>query len=276
METEEAWSTLAAVLQSPEEEIDLDQTALILASTEYPELDITEETAVLDSLAAGAARRLGDLQDPLSSVNTLSEYLFDEVGFRGNQDKYYDPRNSYLNEVLARRLGIPITLSLIYIETGRRLNLPLLGVGMPGHFVVRHRDLEDLLVDPFHGGILLTEKECAERVSQATQSEIVWDQRYLSPISNRDFITRMVRNLKSAYFNRQDYGRTLRVIDWLLLVEPEVVQEHRDRGIVNCQIGNYVQALNDLRFYIASSSRIGDLEAIQGLIVRIEGLTKEL
>ncbi len=202
METEKAWSALAAVVQSPEEEIDLDQTALILASTEYPELDITQETAVLDSLAAGAARRLGDLRDPLSSVNTLSEYLFDEVGFRGNQNTYYDPRNSYLNEVLARRLGIPITLSLIYIETGRRLNIPLLGVGMPGHFVVRHRDLEDLLVDPFHGGILLTEKECADRVNQATQNEIVWNQRYLSPISNRDFITRMVRNLKSAYFNR--------------------------------------------------------------------------
>lgn len=276
METEKAWSALAAVVQSPEEEIDLDQTALILASTEYPELDITQETAVLDSLAAGAARRLGDLRDPLSSVNTLSEYLFDEVGFRGNQNTYYDPRNSYLNEVLARRLGIPITLSLIYIETGRRLNIPLLGVGMPGHFVVRHRDLEDLLVDPFHGGILLTEKECADRVNQATQNEIVWNQRYLSPISNRDFITRMVRNLKSAYFNRQDYDRTLRVIDWLLLVQPEVVQERRDRGIVNYQIGNYTQALNDLRFYIASSPCPEDLETIQGLIVRIEGLTKKL
>ena len=276
METEKAWSTLAAIVQSPEEDIDLDRTALILAATEYPELDIAQEIAVLDSLAAGAARRLGDLRDPLSSVNTLSEYLFDEVGFRGNQDKYYDPRNSYLNEVLARRLGIPITLSLIYIETGRRLSVPLLGVGMPGHFIVRHPDLEDLLVDPFHGGILLTEKECAERVSQVTQTEVVWNQRYLSPISNRDFITRMVRNLKSAYFNRQDYGRTLRVIDWLLLVQPEVVQERRDRGIVNYQLGNYVQALNDLQFYISSSSRIGDLEAIQGLIVRIEGLTKEL
>ena len=276
METEKAWSTLAAIVQSPEEDIDLDRTALILAATEYPELDIAQEIAVLDSLAAGAARRLGDLRDPLSSVNTLSEYLFDEVGFRGNQDKYYDPRNSYLNEVLARRLGIPITLSLIYIETGRRLNVPLLGVGMPGHFIVRHRDLEDLLVDPFHGGILLTEKECAERVSQVTQTEVVWNQRYLSPISKRDFITRIVRNLKSAYFNRQDYGRTLRVIDWLLLVQPEMAQERRDRGIVNYQLGNYVQALNDLQFYISSSSRIGDLEAIQGLIVRIERLKKEL
>ena len=159
METEEAWRKLTAIAQYPEEEIELDWAALVLAVTEYPELDIAQETAALDSLAAGVARRLGDLRDPLFCVNTLSEYLFDELGFRGNQDEYYDPRNSYLNEVLIRRLGIPITLALVYIETGRRLGVPLLGVGMPGHFMVRHRDVEDLFVDPFHGGILLTEEE---------------------------------------------------------------------------------------------------------------------
>ena len=276
METEEAWSKLTAIVQSPEEEINLDWAALVLAATAYPELDINQETAALDSLAAGAARRLGDLRDPLSWVNTLSEYLFDEVGFRGNQDEYYDPRNSYLNEVLARRLGIPITLSLIYIQTGRRLGVPLLGVGMPGHFIVRHRDVEDLFVDPFHGGILLTEEECADRVRQVTQTEVVWNQRYLAPISNREFITRMVRNLKGAYLNLQDYARTLRVIDWLLGVQPEVAQERRDRGIVSYQLGNYAQALDDLRAYVASPSPMGDMEAVLGLIARIERLAEEL
>ena len=272
METEEAWRKLTAIAQYPEEEIDLDWAALVLAATEYPKLDIAQETAALDSLAAGAARRLGDGRDPLSCVNTLSEYLFDEVGFHGNEDEYYDPRNSYLNEVLARRLGIPITLSLVYIEAGRRLGVPLLGVGMPGRFMVRHRDVEDLFVDPFHGGILLTEEECADRVRQVTQAEVAWDRRYLAPIGNREFIARMVRNLKGAYLDRQDYPRALRMIDWLLAAQPEAVQEWRDRGIVSYHLGNYAQALDDLRAYLGSPSPIGDAEAVRGLIARIEGL----
>ena len=172
-------------------------------------------------------------------------------------------------------MGIPITLSLVYIETGRRLGVPLLGVGMPGHFVVRHRDVEDLFVDPFHGGILLTEEECADRMRQVTQTEVVWNQRYLAPISNREFIARMVRNLKGAYLDRQDYARTLRLIDWLLAVQPEAAQERRERGIVSYQLGNYVQALDDLRAYLAFPSSIGDSEAVRGLIARIEGLATE-
>ncbi len=270
METEEAWRHLFAIAQAPEE-IDLDRAALVLAATEYPELDIAQEIVALDSLAAGAGRRLGDQRDPLLCVNVLSEYLFDEVGFRGNEDDYYDPRNSYLNEVLVRRLGIPITLSLVYIETGRRLGVPLLGVGMPGHFMVRHRDVEDLIVDPFHGGILLTEQECADRVMQMTQAEVVWDRRYLDPIGNREFIARMVRNLKGAYLGRNHHGRALRMIDWLLAAQPEAAQERRDRGIVSYQLGNYSEALDDLRAYLASPSTIGDAEAVRGLIARIEG-----
>ena len=271
MGAEEAWRELLAIAQSPEKALDLDRSALVLAAAEYPELDIAQEIAALDSLAAGAARRLGDQRDPLSCLNTLSEYIFDELGFRGNNDDYYDPRNSYLNEVLSRRVGIPITLSLVYIETGRRLGVPLLGVGMPGHFMVRHRDVDDLFVDPFNGGILLTEAECAERVRQVTWAEVDWDRRYLAPIGNREFIARMVRNLKGAYMERQDHSRALRMIDWLLAAQPEAVEERRDRGIVSYRLGNYSEALDDLRTYLASTSRVGDAEAVRDLIARIEG-----
>lgn len=271
MGAEEAWRELVAIAQSPKEEIDLDRSALVLSAAEYPGLDIAREIAALDSLAAGAALRLGDQRDPLSCLNTLSEYIFDELGFRGNEEDYYDPRNSYLNEVLSRRVGIPITLSLVYIETGRRLGVPLLGVGMPGHFMVRHRDVDDLFVDPFNGGILLTEAECAERVRQATWAEVAWDRRYLAPIGNREFIARMVRNLKGAYMERQDHARALRMIDWLLAAQPEAAQERRDRGIVSYRLGNYSEALDDLRTYLASPSPVGDAEAVRGLIARIEG-----
>ena len=273
MGTEEAWRRLTTIAHIPDEEIDLDWAALVLAATAYPDLDISRETAALDSLASGALRRLGDRRDdPLSCMNTLSEYLFDEMGFRGNEDEYYDPRNSYLNEVLTRRIGIPITLSLLYIETGRRLSLPLLGVGMPGHFIVRHRDVDDLFVDPFHGGILLTEEECAHRVRQVTQVEFAWDRRYLTPVSNRDLITRMIRNLKSVHLSRRDYPKARRMIDWLVAAEPGVPQELRDRGIVNYQLGDYARALDDLRAYIASSPNIVDTGIAHDLITLIEQL----
>lgn len=272
MEIKEAWRNLIAIAHCSEEEIDLAWVALLLAATNCPGLDIAQEIAVLDSLAAGAAQRFCDRRDPLFCINTLSEYIFDEVGFRGNNDDYYDPRNSYLNEVLTRRVGIPITLSLVYIEVGRRLDIPLLGVGMPGHFMVRHCDIDDLFVDPFHGGILLTEKECVERVMQVTQADVEWDSRYLAPIGNLEFISRMVRNLKGAYLQLQDYVRAARMIDWLLEVYPDATQDRRDRGIVRYQLGNYADALDDLRGYLASQLPIGDAEVVGRLIAHIEGL----
>ena len=165
------WEQFVELARCHDDEIDLAAAAFLIAATEYPQLDIAHELGVLDSLSAGAAKRFSEEPEPLYCLNTLSEYLFDEVGFRGNPDDYYDPRNSFLNEVLSRRLGIPITLSLVCIEVGKRLDIPLLGVGMPGHFLLRHRDDESLFIDPFHGGILLSEEECAQRMKQATPGQ---------------------------------------------------------------------------------------------------------
>ena len=141
------------------DDLDLTQMALLIALSEYPNLDLQLEQQSLDSLASGASHRLDDEKEPLARANMLSEYLFDEVGFSANQEDYYDPRNSYLNEVLERRVGIPITLSLLYIEVGKRLEMDLEGVGMPGHFLVRVKSgPEDILVDPFHRGLLCLSK----------------------------------------------------------------------------------------------------------------------
>ena len=152
MNKESIWEQFVSIADSGGDEMDLATTALLIAATEYPQLDIAHELDVLDSLAAGASHRLGQQRDPIFSINTLSEYLFDEVGFRGSDDDYYDPRNSFLNEVLSRRIGIPISLSLVYLEMGKRLGIPLVGVGMPGHFLLRHRDEEDLFIDPILSG----------------------------------------------------------------------------------------------------------------------------
>lgn len=182
---------LVALASSPDDEIDLARAALLIATIEYPRLDIERELAVLDSLAAAASRRMGEGTDPLYRVNTLSEYLLEEAGFHGNQDGYYDPGNSFLNDVLTRRTGIPISLSL-----------------------VRHRDVDDLYIDPFYGGILLSEEEYAERLVQVTGAQHPWDPRYLDPVDNRELIARMLRNLKAIYLRRNDHSRALS-IHWL-------------------------------------------------------------
>jgi len=272
MDSQEARQRFENTVASPDHEIDLARAALLIAASEYPELDVEGQLGLLDSLAAGASRRIGGDREALSSVNRLSEYLFDEVGFAGNQDDYYDPRNCYLNEVLARRLGIPIMLSLVCILVGNRLGIPLVGVGMPGHFLVRHRDEEALFIDPFHRGILISEEECAERLRQVTHSNAAWDSRYLNPVNNRDFIARMLRNLKGIYLHRQDNQRALTAIDRLVVLLPQAPEERRDRGLLNYQLGHYQEALDDLRHYLGSTPPDTDKETVQRLVGQIEDL----
>ena len=198
------------------DDLDLTQMALLIGLSEYPHLDIELERQSLDSLASGASHRLDDEDDSLARANMLSEYLFDEVGFSANQEDYYDPRNSYLNEVLERRLGIPITLSLLYMEVGKRLDMDLEGVGMPGHFLVRVKSgPEDILVDPFHRGIFLSEQECARRLQKIVGDTVAWDKRYVAGVSGRELITRILRNLGAIYAAANDYERVSRVDEWI-------------------------------------------------------------
>jgi len=202
------------------DDLDLTQMALLIGLSEYPNLDIELERQSLDSLASGASHRLDDEDDSLARANMLSEYLFDEVGFSANQEDYYDPRNSYLNEVLERRLGIPITLSLLYMEVGKRLDMDLEGVGMPGHFLVRVKSgSEDILVDPFHRGILLSEQECARRLQEIVGNTVAWDKRYVAGVSGRELITRILRNLGAIYTAANDYERVSRVDEWINVLQ---------------------------------------------------------
>jgi regulator of sirC expression with transglutaminase-like and TPR domain len=266
------WEQFVELVQSPDDQIDLAAAALLIAATEYPQLDVSDQLRVLDSLSAGASKRFSEEREPLYCLNTLSEYLFDEIGFRGNPEEYYDPRNSFLNEVLSRRLGIPITLSLVFIEVGKRLGIPFLGVGMPGHFLVRHRDDEGLFIDPFHRGVLLSEEECAERMREVTQANIAWDSRLLAPLSNREYVARMLRNLKGIYWQNRDSRRALAMIDRLVALYPESGRERRDRGLVHFQLGQHRQALGDLEFYLDSAPPNSDAEDVQRLVGRLKEL----
>ena len=255
----------------PEDDIDLAWAALLIAASEYPELDVIAQMEVLDSLAAGAAKGMGDDGDPLSSVNNLSAYLFDEVGFHGNDSEYYDPRNSYLNEVLARRMGIPITLSLVCIEVGKRLGVPLEGVGMPGHFLLRHRDEPGIYIDPFHRGILLSEDECAQLLRDATRTAVPWDKSYLTTVSNRELIARILRNLKGIYLNQHDHQRALGIAGLAVSLQPNIIGERRVRGLIHYHLGNHQAALEDLRIYLAASPPGVDTSDVRRLVDRIGG-----
>ncbi len=253
-----------------DDEIDLATAALLIAAVEYPDLDIDQQLAILDSLAEGAAYRIGQDRDPFYCVNNLSEYLFDEVGFQGNQGEYYDPRNSYLNEVLQRRTGLPITLCLVCLEVGKRLDIPLVGVGLPGHFVLSHRSQTDLIIDPFRRGILLSEEECAQILKNVLGANVDWDPRYLTPASNREFISRILRNLKGIYLNRRDHEEALDVVDITLALRPDDLNERRDRGLIYYRLGHYQMALDDLRHFLTSAPAGTDTSNVEKLVGYIE------
>jgi len=247
----------------------LAKSALLIARVEYPRLDIQHQLGLLDSLAAAAARRIDANAEPLVAINQLSEYLFDEVGFGGNQEDYYDPRNSFLNDVLLRRVGIPITLSLVCIEVGRRLGIQLLPIGMPGHLLIRHCDLSDWFIDPFHGGILLSQEECHQRLQQIAQATIPWDASCLVPLSNREFVTRMLMNLKGIYLQQKDYSRTLSILDLLVLIRTDSKLDLRDRGAVYFRLGRYQDALDDLQTYLSSTAPAKDTESVERLLEQV-------
>ena len=253
-----------------DDEIDLATAALLIAAVEYPDLDIDQQLSILDSLAEGAAYRIGQDRDPFHCVNNLSEYLFDEVGFQGNQGEYYDPRNSYLNEVLQRRTGLPITLCLVCLEVGKRLDIPLVGVGLPGHFVLSHRSQTDLIIDPFRRGILLSEEECAQILKNVLGANVDWDPRYLTPASNREFISRILRNLKGIYLNRRDHEEALDVVDITLALRPDDLNERRDRGLIYYRLGHYQMALDDLRHFLTSAPAGTDTSNVEKLVGYIE------
>ncbi|MDA1189196.1 MAG: transglutaminase-like domain-containing protein [Chloroflexi bacterium] len=272
MNKETVLEEFARATEVPDEELDLSKTAFLIASMQYPDLDFEHEFGVLDSIAAGASRWITEDMEALQAVNALSRWLFDDLGFAGNHDDYYDPKNSYLNDLLDLRLGIPISLSLLYIEVGRRVGVPLVGIGMPGHFLVRHRDEESLFIDPFHKGILLSVDECRKRFHKMTNNSVPWEAGHLAPIRNRDFIARMLRNLKTIYVRKEDFIQVLWVMNMLVALLPDAAEERRDRGLIHHRLGSDTEALEDLRWFASTRHPGSKDEFLEKLIGDLMGL----
>ncbi len=252
------------LLSGRSDALDLDRAALELATIEYPQLDIGAFLQLLDSYAVELAGRLREGSLGFQFVAETNHYLFSELGFTGNAKNYYDPRNSCLNEVLTARTGIPITLSLIYMEIARRLAKPVYGVGLPGHFVVQYDDGEfSSFIDPFHGGSLLSSAECFDLARRSSGEQIPDDPKFLARVDKRHIIQRMINNLRSVYFFRRAFAKALKVLDLLIEANPQSADEYKQRSVVHLEMKNYMAARGDLERYLMLAPDAPDREQME-------------
>ncbi len=243
----------------------LAQAALVIARTEYPHLDASAYLTRLDAMGDAARRRIEQHVDEtgdssiLSCIKGFNAYLFDELRFVGNRDRYEDPRNSCLNEVLDRRTGIPITLSVVYMEVGRRAGLQVDGVNFPGHFLVRFpepagRGPRGLIVDPFHAGALLSEHDCWMLLQKHVGSEVAFSRSLLAPATRPQIIVRMLLNLKRIYVHMRSFPQARDITELLLAMTPSALSELRDRGLLGYHLNDITGALRDLQTYLKLAS----------------------
>ncbi|MGH8682264.1 MAG: SirB1 family protein [Burkholderiales bacterium] len=262
------------------EQFSLAEACLLIAEDQYPGLDIAAGVAKLDAMAATVRGRLAADAAAEQKVAALNFHLFGELGFRGNADAYYDPRNSYLNEVLERRIGIPITLSIVYLEVGRRLGLQLQGVSFPGHFLVKLRLKQgSLVLDPFTGGEPCSETELRARLGRALPADRSATpdlDRHLEPATPREIVARVLRNLKGIYLKSAKLERALAVMHRMLLVVPESAEELRDRGLVHAELECFRPALADLQSYLRRRPDAPDASDIHARVVELRAAASRL
>jgi len=253
-----------------DEKIDLIRAALVLARTEYPTLDIESYVARIEELARRVASLVPDLH-PQRMLAALNQVLFEEVNLRGNREDYYDPRNSFLNDVLDRGLGIPITLSIVYMEVARRVGLPLSGVGMPGHFLVKHYsdDGRETLIDCFNRGDVLSRQDCQSRIDEIYSGEMALRPEFLHPISRRQILTRMLNNLKTVYLSTRNFRKALPIADLILVIYPRSSEDVKQRALLRYSIGLHSFAAEDLDEYLKMSPNASDADEIRQMSLSI-------
>lgn len=285
MSREQLVNSFAQLALSPDP--DLAVAALMIARLEYPRLDAGRYLDELDALGREAARRVAEARgvgentpaqvdpDAYARVTALNDYLFREERFVGNDVQYEDPRNSFLNEVLDRRTGIPITLALVYMEVARRAGLTVEGVNFPGHFLVRcparrgSRYSKDLIIDAHHGGALLSEDACRGLLRRHAGDGAVWEAHLVGHATKPQILSRMLLNLKRAYVRMFSFPQARDVTELLLAVDPSALDELRDRGMLAYHLNDFSSALRDLQAYLRLSSKGPSDEAERDELAKI-------
>ncbi len=252
------------------EPIALAHGALLIAKEEYPDLDVPHYLEHLDALGRAAQSVMREAENTVERVQTLSDFLFVRTGFSGNRDNYGDPRNSFLNDVLERRLGIPITLSVIYLEVGRRAGLNLFGVSFPSHFLVKAVDERgELIIDPFNGGAILDLDEIRGRLQQIYGQPVELQPAMLKAVGGRQILARMLRNLKNIYASGADWPRALAALDRILLLEPRAADEMLERATLYERLECFGAALEDFRSFLERHANHPAADAAREAVVRL-------
>jgi regulator of sirC expression with transglutaminase-like and TPR domain len=260
----DAAERFAALRRAEEGVIRLAEAALWIAATEYADLDVPAWLGRLDALGAAAARAVAPEADADEAAAAIGGLLFEREGLRGNADAYYDPRNSFLNDVLDRRLGIPITLSVVYLDVAAGAGVTARGIGLPGHFVVRvERRGAARLVDPFHGGRPLDERDCLALVRRVLDQPVPFDPAWLRPVTTVEIVARMLTNLKAVYVRASDWPRALRTAECLVALRPEALGELRDRGAVHAKLGDPRAAIRDWERYLTGAPQASDAAEVR-------------
>jgi regulator of sirC expression with transglutaminase-like and TPR domain len=237
---------LKELLAGRANDMELDRAALSLATIEFPRLEIDSCLHTLDVFAGEVEQRTRGASNGREFIAGANDFLFHELGLRGNTEDYYNPHNSCLNEVLTTRMGIPITLSVLYMEIGRRLARPIHGIGLPGHFVVQYDDGQyAAFIDPYNGGALLSADQCFD-LAQMT----IGDPRVLIPVDKRQILFRMINNLRGIYFSRRSYTKALQVMDLLIEVTPELADHYKQRALLHVQMKQMRAARSDIETYL--------------------------
>jgi regulator of sirC expression with transglutaminase-like and TPR domain len=252
------------------EPVPLARGALLIAKEEYPELDIDHYLDRLAALSREAEMVVRMGNDTVEKVQLLSHFLFEQKGFDGNRDEFGDPRNSFINQVLDRHLGIPITLSVVYLEVGRRLGLNLYGVSFPAHFLVKAVDERgELIIDPFYGGVILGLDEIRARLTEIYGQPVEVSPAHLKPVGARQILVRMLMNLKNIYLSGADSIRALAALDRILLLNPRALEELMERGVLYERLECFQAALDDFQSFLSQAPEHTAAETAREAVMRL-------
>jgi regulator of sirC expression with transglutaminase-like and TPR domain len=252
------------LVKRPESKFDLARAALLIAAEADPNVDVDGEIHTIESWAAQLRAQLDPSWNNLQKLARLRNFVYEELRFRGDRRDYYSPSNSLLNQVMGRRLGVPLTLSIIFMELGWRVGMPLEGVGFPGHFLVRLAgEPRALLLDPYERGTSVHEEDCRRMLHDLSDGKLELSDQYLASISKRDMIVRLLMNLKGAYLRANEDENALAAVDRLLLLRPDDLDEVRDRGLLLYRLQRYAPALEALLRYLDGCPDAADREAME-------------